>query len=228
MKAPVYPAFIPAGGPLDFPPDETALPDPNGLIAIGGDLRTERLLAAYRRGIFPWYESGQPILWWTPDPRCVLFPGELHISRSLKRCLRRKDVEITTDRAFGQVIRACAEPREPGGGTWVTTDMIQAYESLHERGHAHSFEVWRSKRLIGGLYGVAIGAMFFGESMFSRESDASKMVLVALCRKLVRHDAGLVDCQVVSRHLLTLGARPLPRAEFLRCMAGAIAEPDLF
>jgi leucyl/phenylalanyl-tRNA--protein transferase len=228
MKSPVFPAFIPPGSAPGFPPDASALHEPNGLIAIGGDLATERLLAAYRRGIFPWYEEGQPILWWTPDPRCVLRPAELHISRSLRRSLRRKAIEVTRDQAFGRVIRACAEPREPGGGTWITEEMMHAYNALHAGGHAHSFEVWRDGDLIGGLYGVAIGAAFFGESMFSREPDASKTALVALCEKFSKYEATLVDCQVVSNHLLRLGAEIVPRARFRVRLAEAIAAPAPF
>src|SRR5690625_1190271 len=150
MKSSAFPIFIPPGSAAEFPPDETALHEPNGLIAIGGDRGTKRLLAAYRRGIFPWYETGQPILWWTPAPRCVLRPADLHISHSLRKRLQREAIEITCNQAFGRVIRGCAEPREPGGGTWITEEMIRAYNTLHTDGYAHSFEVWRDGQLIGG------------------------------------------------------------------------------
>lgn len=222
------PAFITAQMPPEFPPDERAINEPNGLLAIGGDLTPERLLAAYKRGIFPWYEAGQPILWWTPNPRCVLFPRAVHISRSLRRTLRRGDSRVTWNRAFDRVIRACAEPREPGGGTWITAEMVQAYERLHRLGHAHSLEVWRDGRLVGGLYGIALGAAFFGESMFSRESNASKIALIALCGKLARLDTALIDCQVASSHLFSLGAQNLPRAAFRRKLDTAVAAPNPF
>lgn len=217
------PALIAPGAPDDaFPPDEEALEEPNGLLAIGGDLSPARLLAAYRRGIFPWYEEGQPILWWTPDPRLVLMPQELRISRSLRRSLRRSGFEITIDTAFGKVIRACAAPRASAGGTWITPAMIRAYERLAARGMAHSVEVRRDGRFVGGLYGVAIGAAFFGESMFSLERDASKVALVELCRRLSPLSAGLVDCQVASPHLVGLGAKLISRGEFLNRLDAAV------
>lgn len=226
MKTSSLPALITPGTPIVFPPDEAALSEPNGLIAIGGDLEPERLLTAYRRGIFPWYEADQPILWWTPEPRCVLFPAELHISRSLRRQLRQDSIEISKNQAFGDVVRACAEPREPGGGTWITTEMLCAYEELHRLGHAHSIEIWRNKRLIGGLYGVAIGAAFFGESMFCRESNTSKIALVALCEQLASADAALIDCQVVSPHLLSLGAQTISRSKFRGLLDAALEAPN--
>lgn len=224
MRVNAQPALIGPGAPTDsFPPDAAALAEPNGLIAVGGDLAPERLLAAYHRGIFPWYEADQPILWWTPDPRCVLDPRDFHISRSLRRKLRRKEFEIRFDTDFAAVIHGCAAPREPDGDTWITPEMIRAYEHLHKHGDAHSIEVHRDGRLIGGLYGVAIGAAFFGESMFSRETDASKAALAALCKRLASTPAALIDCQVASAHLLGLGARTVPRVEFRRRLDVAIA-----
>ncbi len=218
------PMLIATSAPADaFPPDDAALEEPNGLIAIGGDLAPERLLAAYRRGIFPWYEEGQPILWWTPDPRLILMPGALHISRSLHRSLKRGGFEISFDTAFGEVIRACAEPRASANGTWITVAMIEAYVALAERGAAHSIEVWHGGKLVGGLYGVAMGAAFFGESMFSRERDASKIALVELCRRLSPLSSSLVDCQVASPHLMGLGAELIPRREFRCRLAAALA-----
>lgn len=197
--------------PNAFPPVERAFREPDGLLAAGGDLSSARLLAAYRRGIFPWYESGQPILWWSPDPRMVLFPDELHLSHSLRKTLRRQTFTVTFDAAFNDVIVACANPRPDQGGTWITPEMRRAYLRLHREGHAHSIEVWRGTNLAGGLYGIRIGRVFFGESMFSRESDASKVALAHLCR----HGYDLIDCQVESPHLRRLGARAIPRHEFL-------------
>ncbi|HET8551420.1 MAG TPA: leucyl/phenylalanyl-tRNA--protein transferase [Gammaproteobacteria bacterium] len=205
--------------PNTFPPVERALRNPNGLLAAGGDLSIARLLAAYRRGIFPWYEDGQPILWWSPDPRMVLFPNELHVSHTLRKTLRRNVFEVTVDRAFADVIHACAAPRGDQG-TWLTDDMKQAYLRLHRVGYAHSFEAWRGGRLAGGLYGIELGRVFFGESMFSRESDASKVALVHLCRR----DYDLIDCQVESRHLARLGARPIPRRQFLERLDAGCAD----
>ncbi|MGH8273717.1 MAG: leucyl/phenylalanyl-tRNA--protein transferase [Gammaproteobacteria bacterium] len=229
MRGNARPALIGSGAPADsFPPDEAALTDPNGLIAVGGDLAPERLLSAYRRGIFPWYEAGQPILWWTPDPRCVLDPCGLHTSRSLRRRLRREDFEVSFDTDFSGVIRSCAEPREPGGGTWITPEMIRAYETLHKRGSAHSIEVRRDGRLAGGLYGVTIGAAFFGESMFSREADASKVALASLCKRLAPSADALIDCQVVSTHLLGLGAKTISRTEFRRRLNAALRFANLW
>ncbi len=228
LRTETGPVFLRPGAPAEFPPDASALATPNGLIAIGGDLAPERLIAAYRRGIFPWYEAGQPILWWTPEPRCVLEPREFHVSRSLRRTMNRGEFEIDFDTAFSDIIRACAEPREPGGGTWITREMIDAYEALHSQGTAHSIEVRREGKLIGGLYGVAIGAAFFGESMFSRLPDASKVALAALRARLAPIPTALVDCQVVSTHLLSLGARTIPRVEFRRRLAAALAAPNPF
>ena len=199
--------------PDHFPDPDQALTDPDGLLAVGGDLSVERLLVAYRQGIFPWYQDDQPILWWSPNPRAVLFPSELHISRSLRRTLRKNRYTVSIDQDFAGVIDGCATERSDAG-TWITRDMAQAYLQLHDAGHAHSMEVWRDKDLIGGLYGVNIGRVFFGESMFSRQADASKVALVLLIR--ICHDLriDLVDCQITSSHLSSLGSRQISRAEF--------------
>lgn len=197
-----------------FPDPAGALADPNGLLAIGGDLSPVRLLNAYREGIFPWFNPDEPILWWSPDPRCVFVPGELHVSHSLARRIKRGDYAVSFDRAFADTLEACAGPRRAGRGTWLGPEMRAAYLALHQRGLAHSLEVWREGRQIGGLYGVAIGRIFFGESMFSAETDASKLALVHLARQLQQWGFPLIDCQVASPHLTTLGARTLPRAEF--------------
>jgi leucyl/phenylalanyl-tRNA--protein transferase len=210
-----------------FPPTSEALEEPNGLLAVGGDLSPERLLAAYAAGIFPWYEAPQPILWWTPDPRAVLTPGQMHISRSLRRTLRRNDFTITCDRNFGGVIAACAALRDDGLGTWIGSDMQRAYEALHRRGHAHSVEVWQGRRLVGGLYGVSIGGAFFGESMFSRVSDASKVALAALDRRLSGAGFDIIDCQVETEHLNRLGARCISRLDFESLLAQTVEkQPD--
>lgn len=226
MSSRLLPFRIPVHAPADaFPPDASALVHPNGLIAVGGDLSPPRLLAAYRRGIFPWYEEGQPILWWTPDPRLVIDPHRFHVSRSLRRTLNRRRFEIRIDTAFAEVVAACAEPRRDGAGTWLTGEMRAAYVRLAELGHAHSIEAWREGRLAGGVYGIAMGAAFFGESMFSRETDASKAALYALCRRLAQFPAAILDCQVPSPHLIALGAEPLPRSTFLAHLADALAAP---
>ncbi len=208
-----------------FPPVEHALRDPDGLLAIGGDLTPQRLLRAYRAGIFPWYSEGQPILWWSPDPRMVLLPGALHVSRSLCKTLRRQRFRLSMDQAFEEVITACAAPRRDDAGTWITDEMRIAYCRLHQRGHAHSVEAWQAGELVGGLYGVALGGVFFGESMFSRVSDASKVAFVHLVRQLERWGFGLVDCQVHTGHLARLGARPIPRTEFMQRLRAGLALP---
>ena len=208
-----------------FPDPATALPDPDGLLAAGGDLSVPRLLNAYRSGIFPWFESGQPILWWSPDPRAVLEPAHVRIHRSLKKTLRNAGYTVSFDRAFEQVIAGCAAPREDAAGTWITTTMQQAYIALHRVGHAHSVEVWDGPRLIGGLYGVAVGRLFCGESMFSRERDASKVALAWLCRHLVAWGWPLIDVQMATRHLLGLGAATIPRHEFLARIATLVDDP---
>lgn len=204
----------------DFPPVENALQEPNGLLAAGGDLTPARLLRAYSLGIFPWFDDHQPILWWSPDPRAVLFPRNLHISRSLHKTLRAQRFRVTLDQAFEDVIAACAEPRRKSEGTWITDDIIEAYCTLHRLGFAHSCECWNDcDELVGGLYGVALGKLFFGESMFSRETDASKVAFVHLVRQLEAWDFPLLDCQVMNPHLASLGASYIPRSEFKRWLA---------
>jgi leucyl/phenylalanyl-tRNA--protein transferase len=204
------------GSAIWFPPVESALAEPNGLLAAGGDLSPRRLLAAYRRGIFPWYAEGDPILWWSPAPRMVLLPGELRITRSLAKTLRNRPYEVRFDTAFVEVVRGCAAPRAGQPGTWITAEMRSAYARLHELGYAHSVETWIDGRLAGGLYGVALGGVFFGESMFSAVRDASKIALVHLVRRLEREGFGLIDCQMHTEHLASLGAREISRAEFSR------------
>ena len=208
----------PAGSPVRFPPPETALDYPNGLLAAGGDLAPERLLAAYRRGIFPWYEEGQPILWWSPDPRTVIFPAELHVSRRFRRELARRPFEASFDTEFAAVMRGCARLEDAEPGTWITPEMMAAYQALHALGHAHSVETWQDGELAGGLYGVALGRVFFAESMFSRVTNASKAALLHLATSLQARGFSLIDCQLPSAHLARLGARDLPRADFLRLL----------
>jgi leucyl/phenylalanyl-tRNA---protein transferase len=199
----------------EFPPTSEALDDPNGLLAVGGDLSVNRLLAAYSRGIFPWYEQPQPVLWWSPDPRSVLLPEELHISRSLKKTLRKNQLSLSVDTCFADVMAACGELRMDGPGTWIGDDMLRAYCQLHHLGHAHSVEVFTDKgELVGGLYGIAIGRAFFGESMFSTVSDASKVAMVGLVNILKRGNFGLIDCQLESEHLNSLGAKNVSRLDF--------------
>jgi leucyl/phenylalanyl-tRNA--protein transferase len=204
---------------LRFPPVERALRSPNGLLAAGGDLSEPRLLEAYRNGIFPWFNFGEPILWWSPDPRMVLIPGEFRFSRSLARKLRNGPLEVRCDTVFEQVMRGCAAPRTKNGigqtGTWISEDMIRAYVSLHRHGYAHSVETWQDGKLVGGLYGVSIGRMFYGESMFSGVSNASKIALAHLARQLDRWGFGMIDCQMSTPHLVSLGAREIPRSEFI-------------
>ena len=199
-----------------FPPLAAALTEPNGLLAAGGDLAPQRILAAYRRGIFPWYSAEQPILWWSPDPRMVLFPDELKISRSLAKVLRNQAYDVRLDANFAAVIAACANtPRDGQPGTWITIEMRAAYRRLHELGHAHSVEVWMDGQLAGGLYGMAIGRAFYGESMFSLRRDASKIAIAHLCEQLKRLEFGIIDCQMETSHLASLGARPIPRSDFV-------------
>lgn len=198
-----------------FPPLDMALADPNGLLAAGGDLSPQRLVAAYRHGIFPWYSGDDPILWWSPDPRMVLFPGELKISRSLAKALRNTSYEVRLDTSFDEVVGACAEkPREGQAGTWITGEMQAAYAELHRQGYAHSVETWVDGRLAGGLYGIAIGRAFYGESMFADVRDASKIALAHLCAHLKLCGFGIIDCQMETTHLASLGARPIPRRDF--------------
>lgn len=218
------PLLRPEDPPDHFPDPGTALRNPDGLLAAGGDLSPARLLAAYRRGIFPWYEAGQPILWWSPDPRAVLLPGDLRISRSLRRRLRSNAYAVSVDQAFGAVIGQCGATRRESG-TWITPEMRAAYLALHELGHAHSVETWRGSELVGGLYGLAIGGAFFGESMFSLASDASKVALVHLSRVMAERGMGLLDCQVASPHLASLGSRAIPRGEFIARVRELVAEP---
>jgi leucyl/phenylalanyl-tRNA--protein transferase len=201
--------------PTWFPPVEHALTEPDGLLAAGGDLAPQRLLSAYEQGIFPWYSAGQPILWWCPDPRAVLFPGELHVSRSLRRHLRTSGHETRIDTDFDAVIRGCAAPRSSGAGTWLTDEMIAAYQRLHDLGLAHSIETWHAGRVVGGLYGVALGRVFFGESMFSVETNASKVALVRLVREAQERGIVVIDCQVPNPHVQSLGSRSIPRPEFI-------------
>ncbi len=214
--------LAPGDPPASFPPVERALREPSGLLAAGGDLSCERLLAAYRRGIFPWYSPGQPVLWWSPDPREVLFPQEFHCSRSLVRALRNRGFEYHVDRDFEAVLGACAAPRKLSPGTWITADMHEAYLNLHRMGIAHSAEIWRGGRLVGGVYGVRLGRIYFGESMFSAERDASKAALDGLVRQGLAEGLALIDCQLPSAHLRSLGSRAIPRAEFLHLLAQAI------
>lgn len=197
-----------------FPPVERALTDPPGLLAAGGSLTPEWLVAAYQRGIFPWYMPGEPLLWWSPDPRLILVPANIKISRSLRKTLRSGRFEIRFDSDFAAVIEACAAPRSPGNGTWITAEMQEAYKHMHRLGYAHSVEAWRENRLVGGLYGMSMGKVFFGESMFSRENDASKAALVYLARYLERNGFAMIDCQMTTPHLLSLGAQQIPRSEF--------------
>ncbi|SFG58420.1 leucyl/phenylalanyl-tRNA--protein transferase [Neptunomonas qingdaonensis] len=200
---------------LTFPDTATALDEPDGLLAAGGDLTPKRLLAAYRHGIFPWFSDDDPILWWSPNPRCVLLPDQIHISRSMRKHLKKHDYSVTFDTAFSEVIRACASTREATTGTWISADMQKAYSELHQQGHAHSVEVWQNQQLIGGLYGLGIGKLFFGESMFSLQKNASKIAFIALCQQLEKWGYPLIDCQVHNSHLESLGATNIPRNEFI-------------
>ncbi len=199
---------------FSFPNINTALDEPNGLLAVGGDLSSERLICAYQAGVFPWYEEGQPLMWWSPNPRCVLFPSRVHISRSMRRLLRADRYDIRCDTAFSAVIEQCSAPRSYTDGTWITTAMKQAYVDLHNQGIAHSIEVWENDQLQGGLYGLAIGRVFFGESMFSNVANASKLALVSLCRQLEQWGYPIIDCQVDNPHLRSMGAEMLARDQF--------------
>lgn len=211
---------------LDFPPVNQALADPNGLLAVGGDLSPERLLSAYRQGIFPWYEEGQPLLWWSPDPRTVLPPCSVHLSRSMRKFIRKCHFSVTFDRDFPAVIQACAEPRDYTDNTWITPTMQRAYIELHRRGHAHSVEIWEADELVGGLYGVAIGKAFFGESMFSRRTNASKTAFLALAWHLRDLGCELIDCQMPTEHLNSLGAVEISRSDFIRTVEHLVSAPD--
>jgi len=212
-------------GNAPFPPVEKALKSPNGLLCAGGDLSPERIIAAYSRGIFPWFSEGDPILWWSPDPRMVLFPDELRVSRSLRKSVERGAYETRVDTAFREVIAQCAAPREGQAGTWIVPEMVAAYTVLHDRGFAHSVESWQDGELVGGLYGISLGRVFFGESMFSRAPDASKVALVRLVERLRAQGCDLIDCQQATPHLASLGAREIPRAEFARLVQDSIQYP---
>jgi leucyl/phenylalanyl-tRNA--protein transferase len=202
------------GTDAPFPPGHQAMRRPNGLLAWGGDLQPERLLRAYRRGIFPWYSEGEPILWWTPSPRCVLLPGDVHVSQRTRRRFNSSCYRVTADSVFAEVMAGCAAPRQGQSGTWITPALQEAFIRLHELGHTHSIEVWQGQRLVGGLYGMAIGKVFFAESMFSLEADASKIALIALCRQLQQWSFELLDCQVTNPHLLSMGATEIQREDF--------------
>lgn len=208
-----------------FPPTATALDTPNGLLAWGGGLEPERLLAAYRRGIFPWYSDGQPLLWWSPAPRCVIRPQHVYVSRRTRRRFNSGRFELTLDRAFTDVVSGCASSRRDDEGTWITEELAGAFAALHRRGCAHSLEAWHNGELVGGIYGLALGRAFFGESMFARRTDASKIALVALCRLLARHGFELLDCQVENPHLLRMGAESWPRERFETVLARLVDEP---
>ena len=211
-----------------FPPVAQAETEPNGLLAVGGDLSPRRLLNAYASGVFPWFSEGQPPLWWSPDPRTVLFPRQVKISRSLHKTLRNRPFRVTLNQAFAEVMAGCAAPRQDDEGTWITDAMFDAYLALHRLGHAHSVEVWEEQRLAGGLYGVAVGRVFFGESMFSRARDASKVALVRFARFLDARGFRLIDCQVYNPHLISLGAEEIERAAFMRLLEAWCAEsPEL-
>lgn len=208
-----------------FPPVEYA--DHNGLLAIGGDLSKGRLLKAYSQGIFPWYSEGSPILWWSPDPRLVLFPSEMKVSRSLRQVIRKGTFTVTFDRSFEEVVRSCAATHhERTGETWITPEMVRAYLSLHRAGYAHSVESWCEGTLSGGLYGVSLGRVFFGESMFARRSDASKVAFVSLVRRLEEKGFSIIDCQVATGHLVSLGAREISRREFLTLIREVVDVPS--
>jgi leucyl/phenylalanyl-tRNA--protein transferase len=220
--------MIPLLGPTDaFPPVEHALDEPNGLLAAGAGLSVARLVDAYKHGIFPWFNEGDPILWWCPDPRMVLPTSAVHVSKSLRRRLRRDDYELTFDREFRAVVQACAAPRRHESGTWLIPSMIRAYERLFHAGVAHSVEVWIDGALAGGLYGVAIGRMFFGESMFTRRTDASKMAIALLAAQLARWKVPLIDCQMRTDHLASLGAVEIPRRVFVEAVRDLVALPPI-
>ena len=210
---------------LTFPPLTKAMREPNGLLAAGGDLSADRLVQAYRHGCFPWFSEGQPILWWSPDPRTVLFPEELHVSRSLAKLMRQQRYQVSFDRDFEAVIQACAAPRRDADGTWITDDMQIAYTELHARGHAHSVEVWDNGELVGGLYGLAMGQLFFCESMFSRADNASKFGFATLVKHLQAWGFVLIDCQMATRHLESLGARSIPRQQFADYLRDHLDQP---
>ncbi len=216
----------------DFPPVSTALDEPNGLLAFGGDLSPERIVAAYHLGIFPWFNPGDPILWWSPQPRTVVFPKDLHISKSLRKVLRKDRYKVTFDQRFTDVIRACAAPRpereETSAGTWISENIIAGYSALNQRGIAHSVEVWLDNQLVGGMYGLALGKVFFGESMFSRADNASKVGFAHLVDQLNQWGFELIDCQVASDHLFSLGATEISREEFQRYLLNFSHAPPAY
>jgi len=218
------PVYALGDDPTRFPDPAQAVDDPNGLLAVGGDLSPERLLAAYRQGIFPWYSPGDPILWWCPDPRTVISPESLHISRSLAKWHRNPRYELTSNRDFAAVVAGCAAPRADQSGTWIVPEMQDAYLQLHQLGYAHSVEVWRGNELVGGLYGVRLGRVFFGESMFSRAPNASKLALVHILRDQALGPIELLDCQFTTPHLLSMGATEWPRARFLATIRQLIVD----
>ena len=207
-----------------FPPAETALSDPNGLLCVGLEVTPELVLVAYERGIFPWYSEGQPVLWWSPDPRMVLLPHNFRLHRSLRKSLRHCEYEIRVDTSFDAVMRACADPRLEQGGTWISEAIIAAYSALHHAGFAHSVETWMDGELVGGLYGIALGRVFFGESMFVRRTDASKIAFAHLVTQLKRWQFELIDCQQETEHLASLGAAPISRKEFLDALKRLVPE----
>lgn len=211
-----------------FPAVENALDEPNGLLAVGGDLSPERILSAYQQGIFPWFNPDDPILWWSPSPRTVIYPNQLHISKSLRKVLNKEIYRVTFDNCFENVMRACAAPRSYSDGTWISEDIIAGYTALHRRGFAHSVEVWQENQLVGGLYGMALGRIFFGESMFSCADNASKYGFAYLVRQLSQWDFQLIDCQVANDHLFSLGAIEIPREEFQKILVNFVHEPSVY
>ena len=221
------PVFWLSEDEITFPPAHLANPD--GILAIGGDLSTDRLLLAYQKGLFPWFNPEDPILWWSPDPRFVLYPDELKIAKSMRPYFNQKKFDFSFDQDFEQIIRSCQQQWRKGqeGGTWISDAMIQAYLQLHKKGYAHSVEVWQDGELVGGLYGVSIGKVFFGESMFSRVSNASKAGFITLVKILERMGFWLIDCQQETRHLRSLGGRAIPREEFLNYMRKNESEQSL-
>ncbi|MBI3771547.1 MAG: leucyl/phenylalanyl-tRNA--protein transferase [Gammaproteobacteria bacterium] len=225
MTAPYW--LNPRDASYEFPPVELALSEPNGLLAIGGDLKPERIIKAYQHGIFPWFSEDQPILWWSPNPRAVLFPEQLRVARSLRKTIKKEIYSITLDQAFNDVIHACAAPRNANNGTWITPQMINAYCELHRRGLAHSVEAWQNGKLAGGLYGIALGKVFFGESMFNRATDASKVAFVYLVTQLQRWGFHVIDCQVTTSHLISLGATEIDRQRFVELLAYATTLPAI-
>ncbi len=228
MSTPREPAYLDPYQPAcHFPDVSLALEEPDGLLAVGGNLTPATLLNAYQSGIFPWYSDGQPILWWSPNPRAVIYPERLKVSRSLKKRLRQGQFEVTLDHAFEEVISACATARDDGAGTWITSEMRAAYITMHRLGHAHSVETWRDGALVGGLYGIAIGQLFFGESMFSHASDASKVAFALFVEQLKRWQFSLIDCQIGSPHMTSLGAEEIARSAFINHIDAACRTPSL-